>query len=278
MVATVKTHIVGIILLSLSLGWTTGVSARQQHPGKLTVSGSSTMAPLVAEMARRYEHKHPHVSIKVLASSSGRGLSDARNGLSQIGMVSRLLQEDEKDLKSFPVAVDAISFIVSSGNRVKFISKVQLAGIFSGRITNWKELGGRDEAIKVVLRDDSRSSTKLVAEFLHISVPQMKGTIIPADSSATIKAVGKLSNVIGYVSFGEAYPYSGKNGKIKMLVLDRQPPTKVSILNGSYPLIRVLNLVTKGEPGPLAADFIRYCRSKAVSDLVTTYDFLNLEL
>lgn len=278
MPGTKKPPIWIIILLVLSGTIAPAASARERLSGTLMITGSSTMAPLIAKMGRAFERSHKGARIEVHGFNSDRGLSDTRRGKSSIGMVSRLLKEDERDLKAFPVALDAICFIVSSRNSVTTIPKSQLVRIFSGKAASWKELGGKNEQIKVVLREDSHSSTKIVSEFLHIPVYQLKGTIIPAESQVTIKAVANNSSTIGYVSFGEAYRYSSQQGKIRMLGIDGQFPGKAAIVNGTYPLIRVLNLVVKGEPSPLAKEFIKYCRSKAVADMVQAFDFVNLEL
>ncbi|WP_243371937.1 phosphate ABC transporter substrate-binding protein [Geotalea sp. SG265] len=266
------------ILFSLLFFTVSDSPAADRLSGKLLITGSGTMAPLISEMARSFERLHPGVTITVQGYNSTRGLSDTRSGRNSLGMVSRVLQGTERDLKAFPVALDAICFIVSSSSPVKKLSRAQLTQLFTGKVSNWKQFGGGDQPLKVLLRDDRRSSTKIVAEYLQTPVAQLQGVLIPAQSTVTIKAVAKNSGAIGYVSFGEAYRYSSQQGKIRMIAPDGQVPTKAAILNGSYPLIRVLTLVSKGEPTPLAREFIKYCRSKAVADIVQAFDFVNLEL
>jgi phosphate transport system substrate-binding protein len=268
-----------VFLLPFLLFFTTSGSwAGERHTGQLLITGSETMTPLITEMARSFERLHPGVTITVQGFNSARGLGDTRSGRNSLGMVSRALKETERDLRSFPIALDAICFIVSGDSPVKNMTREQLTTIFTGKVDNWKEFGGRNVPLKALLRDDSRSSTKIVAEYLRVQVSQLKGILIPAESAVTIKAVARNSGAIGYVSFGEAYRYSSGQGKIRMLALQGQHPTKAAIVSGSYPLIRVLNLVAKGEPSPLAREFIKYCRSKAVADMVQAFDFVNLEL
>ena len=277
MSATRQTLILPLLLFLLA-GMATTASARERLSGTLVITGSSTMAPLIAEMGRLFERKHSGVEVTVYGSNSAKGLSDARRDRNSIGMVSRMLNERERGLRAFPVAVDAICFIVSSRSSVRSLSRDQLSRIFSGNTGNWRELGGRDEPIRVLLRDDNRSSTKIISEYLHIDIPQLKGVIIPAASAVAIKAIASNSSAIGYVSFAEAYRYAGNYGKIRLLAIDGEAPTKAGIINGTYPLIRVLNLVVKGEPTPLARKFIEFCRSKAVADTVLAHDFLTLGL
>ena len=278
MVTSKHLCLLAFLLLSLLIFSPLPALAAERLSGSLLITGSETMAPLIAEMAKSFERLHPGVTITVQGYNSARGLSDTRTSRNSLGMVSRALKETERDLKAFPVGLDAICFIVSGNSSVKNMTRAELAQVFTGKASNWKQFIGRDQPLKAILRGDGRSSTKIVSEYLQIPVSQLQGILIPASSAITIKAVAKNSGAIGYVSFGEAYRYSSRQGKIRMIALDGRLPTKASIVNGSYPLIRVLNLVAKGEPTPLAREFIKYCRSKAVADMVQAFDFINLDL
>ena len=118
--------------------------------GRLALSGSSTIAPLVSGIARRFEAANPGVRVDVQTGGSSRGVADARRGTVQIGMVSRALAPEETDLTATPIARDGVALIVHATNRVPSLTGRQIAGIYTGRITNWSAVGSPDAAITVV--------------------------------------------------------------------------------------------------------------------------------
>ncbi|MEK7771939.1 MAG: substrate-binding domain-containing protein, partial [Pseudomonadota bacterium] len=108
---------------------------------RLVLTGSSTIAPLAGEIARRFESLHPGVRIDVQTGGSSRGIHDVRKGIAAIGMVSRALKADEADLQAFAIAQDGISIIVHAGNPVITLNRKQIADIYTGRITHWNAVG-----------------------------------------------------------------------------------------------------------------------------------------
>jgi phosphate transport system substrate-binding protein len=123
---------------------------------KLVLTGSSTVAPLAAEIGKRFESLHNNVRVDVQTGGSSRGVSDARAGLADIGMASRALKDDEKDLLSFTIALDGISVILNKANPVDSLNKQQIIDIYTGKIVNWKGLGGNDAPITVVNKAEGR--------------------------------------------------------------------------------------------------------------------------
>ena len=101
---------------------------------KLVLTGSSTVAPLAAEIGKRFESLHSNVRVDVQTGGSSRGVSDARAGLADIGMASRALKDDEKDLLQFTIALDGISVIVNKANPVETLNKQQIIDIYTGKI------------------------------------------------------------------------------------------------------------------------------------------------
>ena len=111
-------HLVVSILWSILALLPVGGCTRSDAASKLTLTGSSTVAPLALEIAKRFEARNPGVRVDVQSGGSGRGLSDARKGLAQIGMVSRALKDDEKDLTAFTIAMDGVCVILHKSNQV----------------------------------------------------------------------------------------------------------------------------------------------------------------
>jgi phosphate transport system substrate-binding protein len=147
-----------LVALLIAVPLSIPVSAGDQLTGKLVITGSSTIAPLIAEIGKRFESSHPGVRVDVQAGGSSRGIADAREGLADIGMSSRLLKEQEKDgLVSYLFARDGVCFLVHKNNPVSELSDQQIRDIFTGKIANWKQIGGRDAPITVINRADGMS-------------------------------------------------------------------------------------------------------------------------
>jgi ABC-type phosphate transport system substrate-binding protein len=115
--------------------------------GKLIITGSSTMAPLVSEIGKRFERLHPGTRIDVQTGGSSRGIADTVTGLADIGMVSRALKSQERALHGATIAHDGITMILHQDNPVHELTDKQIKAIYTGDITNWKTVGGPDAPI-----------------------------------------------------------------------------------------------------------------------------------
>ena len=178
--------------------------AAQAAGDRLTITGSSTVAPLAAEIARRFEQKNPGVRIDVQTGGSSRGLADARSGLADIGMASRSLKADEKDLKPHTIAMDGIGIILHKTNSIRVLSDDQIKAIYRGRIKNWKEVGGKDMAITVVNKAEGRSTLELFLLYTELKNSDIKAQVVIGDNQQGIKSVAANPGAIGYVSIGSA--------------------------------------------------------------------------
>ncbi|MBN3885035.1 MAG: substrate-binding domain-containing protein [Nostoc sp. JL34] len=116
-------------LLSCTQSSKTATQPTNQLQGKLVLTGSSTVAPLAAEIGKRFESEHPDVRVDVQTGGSSRGIADARTGVANIGMASRSLKEEEKDLQAFAIARDGIGIILHKENSIKSLSNQQVIDI-----------------------------------------------------------------------------------------------------------------------------------------------------
>lgn len=255
-----------------------GLTCANAAAERLVLTGSSTVAPLVGEIARRFETMNPTVRIDVQTGGTSRGINDTRNGTADIGMVSRALKPDETDLHAFTIALDGISIILHANNRVATLSKQQIVDIYTGKITNWKSVGGTDARITVVNKAEGRSTLELFLHYLELKNSQIKPHAIIGDNPQGIKTVAGNPNAIGYVSIGAA-EYEAKRGvPIKLLPLDGVDATIANVRNGTFPLSRPLNLITSREPQGLARRFIEFARSLQTHDLVEAQYFVPVEV
>jgi len=253
-----------------------GLTCANAAPERLVLTGSSTVAPLVGEMARRFETMNPGVRIDVQTGGTSRGINDTRNGTADIGMVSRALKPDETDLHAFAIALDGISIILHANNPVTTLSKQQIIDIYTGKITNWKSVGGADARITVVNKAEGRSTLELFLHYLELKNSQIKPHAIIGDNPQGIKTVAGNPNAIGYVSIGAAEYEAERGVPIKLLSLDGVDPAIANVRNGSFPLSRPLNLITSREPQGLIQRFIEFARSPQIHDLVEAQYFVPL--
>ena len=243
---------------------------------RLTLTGSSTVALLVLEIAKRYEAAHPGVRIDVQTGGSSRGIADVRRGIASIGMASRSLRSDEADLQSHVIARDGICTIVHGDNLLDTLSDEQVRGIYTGSIGNWSELGGVDWPITVIHKADGRSTQELFLKHFKLDPTAVQAQVIIGDNEQGIKTVAVSAATIGYVSIGAAEFAKGDGSPIRLLPIGGVSPSTTNVANRSFPLSRDLSLVTAGEISPLAQGFIEFARSAAVHDLVKAQFFVPL--
>jgi phosphate transport system substrate-binding protein len=241
---------------------------------KLVLTGSSTVAPLAAEIGKHFESLHSNVRVDVQTGGSSRGVSDARAGLADIGMASRALKDDEKDLQSFTIALDVISIIVNKANPIEALNKQQIIDIYTGKIVNWKEVGGNDAPITVVNKAEGRSTLELFLHYFGLKNTEIKPQVVIGDNQQGIKTVVGNPDAIGYVSVGTAEYEASQGAAIKLLPLEDIAASVENVRNRSFPLSRPLNLVTRGAPAGLAKDFIEFAGSPQVNDLIEAQYFV----
>jgi len=244
---------------------TGGGAAATAH---LVLTGSSTVAPLAAEIGKRFETLHPGVRVDVQTGGSTRGVNDARQGLADIGMASRDLKPAESDLYHFTIARDGIAIILNKANPVTTLTDDQVVAIYTGHITNWHQVGGQDAPITVVNKAEGHSTLELFLHHYHLKNSQVKAQVVIGDNEQGIKTVAGSPDAIGYVSIGTATYDVGQGVAIQLLPVGGVAATLAHVAAGDFPLSRPLNLVTKTPPTGWAKTFIDFARSAAVSDLV----------
>jgi phosphate transport system substrate-binding protein len=239
----------------------------------IVLTGSSTMAPLLTAIAQRFEKLHPRVEIEVQAGGSERGIRDVLSGAASLGMASRPLSESERHLLSFSIARDGVSIVIHKNNPVQALSKAQVEGIYTGKITSWRDVGGPDSPIRVVNRERGYSSRDLFMSYFGVNESAMVHSSTIGDNRLILKAVASDPDTIGYVSVGEAERTAARGDPIKLLPIDGVAATSERIRSGEFPISRPLNLVSKQLPVGFTNEFVSYCLSSEVTDLIEQYDF-----
>lgn len=244
--------------------------------GALRITGSSTMCPLIAAVGERFRAVRPDVRIDVQCGGSDRGIKEVREGGAEIGMIARALKGDEKNLFGFPIARDGVSLIVHRTNPLASLTDEQIAGVFSGEISSWQPLNGRNAPVHVILREKEKPVSELFENHFNLA-GRIRGKVVPGDNPVTIEAVAADPGAIGYVSSGEAQRQADAGAAIRVVPVGGVMPTERNVITGNYPLTRSLSLITRDLPTGATKDFINYCLSSKVVDLIERFDFVPYE-
>lgn len=223
-------------------GSTAASEASADLNGTLTLAGSTSMEKLCEAMSESFMAKYPGVTVTVEYTGSGAGLESLASGSVDIGDASRHLKDDETASGSVEnvVALDGIAVITDKSNTVADLTSEDLAKIYTGEITNWKDLGGNDEAI-VVLGREAGSGTRDAFEEL-LDVKDSCAYAQELDSTGAVLAkVGSTTGAIGYVSLDVV------DDTVNAVSVDGVEPTEEQILAGNYKLSRPFVMATKGE-------------------------------
>lgn len=242
--------------------------------GTLSISGSTTLQPVVVELARLFRERNPACRIEVSGGGTGRGMSDVLGGKADIGMVSRALKPAERGLQSYAIARDGVSFIAHRDNPVKALTRSQAHGIFTGRIANWRSVGGNDLPIRLLARGAERGSTGFITDFLEIGYDAIRAEREVGDNAEVLKAVAASPEALSYVSVGEAERAANSGMPVQLLALEGIPATAANVRSGDFPLSRPLMLVTRTVPRGLARAFIEFALSPQAAPVIIRHDFI----
>lgn len=233
----------------------------------ISVSGSTTVQPLAEKLAEAFMTENTGIRIDVQGGGSSVGVKAAGQGTSDIGMASREIKESE--LAEFPklnvivIARDGIAIVANADVTVSDLTVEQVRDIFSGKITNWKDLGGEDQNIIVVSREEGSGTRGAFEELLMGKDALITASAILQPSNGSIRTtVSTTPYSIGYMSFGYL------DDTIKAISIGGIAPTEPNAADGSYPIVRPLNMLTNGEPTGAVKAFLDFILSDAGQKLV----------
>jgi phosphate transport system substrate-binding protein len=208
----------------------------------ISISGSTSVGPLAEKLAEKYKEKN-NVNIEINQIGSSAGITNALNGVSEIGMSSRDLKEEEKaSLQETVIAYDGIVVVTHPSNRVKNLTIAQVKDIFTGKITNWKEVGGDDMEIVVVSREDGSGSRDAFQEIVGYSSRELVRNSIIASGNGNIKTtVATNKHAVGFISF----EYIDES--INTVNINGVEATAENVLRKKYSLSRPFLFVHKEE-------------------------------
>ena len=262
-------------LLLLSLFVPLFLVGCSQSREKITIVGSSALQPLVEQAGNDYRLAHMSSNIVVQGGGSGTGLSQVQAGAVEVGTSDVFAETqkgiDAKKLEDYPVAVVGIVPIANKGVGVKNLSVKQLSAIFTGKIKNWREVGGKNQPIIVINRSRG-SGTRSTFEDLILNGKDAVNSQ-EQDSNGTVKKiVNSTPGTISYISF----PYANDQN-IQKISIDHVKPDNKNIPTNKWPLWSYEHMYTKGKPNKATAAFIKYVLGKKVqTELVPKIGYISI--
>ena len=251
-----------------------GIELFAGEKGTIKISGGTAHIPVMKEMAKRIMSNNPDIQVSVAGGGSGVGIKQVGEGLVDIGNSGRSPKKEELEkysLSIFKWAIDGVGIVVNPENRVQSLSSSQLQDIYAGKITNWKQLGGRDEPINVYTRDKSSGTRDVFwKKGLHKGEITAKAHFV-VSNGAMKAAISQDPYGIGYVSVGHI------DKSVAPVTLDGVAPTLDNIKKGSYIIARGLYSITNGEPTGLTKKFIDYLFTPEIQKLVSDKGFISVK-
>ena len=262
--------------------------AHAEKNNMIQIKGSDTMVNLGQSWAEKYMEKDVTDFVAVTGGGSGTGLSSLISGTCDIAMSSRNIKEKEIAIakqkginpNEIKVALDGLAVVVNPNNPISKLTLVQLADIFTGRVANWKEIGGKDEKIVVLSREvNSGTHVYFKEHVLRKNDPNSKEEFTPralmlSSSQAIADEVAGNPAAVGYYGMG----YISKKQKPVAIAKDEkseyEAPTIENVINGKYPISRPLFIYTNGTPVGLVKKFVDFTLSKEGQDIVLATDFV----
>jgi phosphate transport system substrate-binding protein len=254
------------MLLGFSAAATTSAPAFADPATTITIAGSTALLPLVKDAAAAYQAANPTVKISVSGGGSGTGINQVAAKAIDIGD-SDILAESHPELHDNRVAVVGFAVIAHPGVTVKNLTKKQLRDIFSGKATNWKELGGSDQKIVVVNRPRNSGTRAVFTKTLMGGVPINENGLVQDATGTVVSVVKQTPGAISYAAFSGT-----RNSGLPELSIDGVAPTDDNIITGKYPVWSYEHMFTNGPPTGEISRFIAFVQSHA--DLVRKDGFI----
>ncbi len=255
---------------------TMGVAA---HAQTLQIDGSTTVGPIADAFAEYFKSVQPDLAITVKKTGSGDGAAALIDGRCDIATMSRFMKPEEFQKAvagnvlpvAHVVAMDGVCIVVHPSNPVKALTGAQVRDIYTGKIANWKEVGGSDTPIVVISRDTSSGTYETFESLVMKKQPMGAGVEYVNANPQAQSRVRTTAGAIGYVGLGFLEG-------VKALSIDGISPTRQTVANGSYPVTRPLFLFTNGYPklGSVVHKFVTFHLTEKGQELIESKGFVPL--
>jgi len=264
-----KVLIAGFLMLGLAIPC---------YAEKIVTAGSTTVLPIAQKAAEVFMNSNQNADISVRGGGSGVGIASLIDGSCDIANSSRPIKDTELDkavsngrhLKATVIAMDGICVIVNTSNTIDALTKKQIRDIYTGNVSNWKQLGGPNEKIVIVSRDSSSGTFEAFGTLVLDGAKVRADALMQASNQAVASTVADTSGAIGYVGLGYL------TSSVKAVDVDGVKADKETVLSNKYPIGRPLFMYTNGSPKGLAKEFIDFILSPEGQKLVEEDGFVAL--
>lgn len=252
-----------------------GKEASKQGGETITISGSSALLPLMEQSIEKFNEVKPGNTINAQAGGSGTGLTQVLEGSVNIGnsdvfAEEKLSKDDAKKLVDHKVVAQGFGVVVNKETEVKSLTKKQIQNIFSGKIKNWKEVGGKDMEILVIHRPASSGTRATFIEKVLDGNKKLENDSIGAlqdSNGAVINAMKQNKGSISYIALSYMNNKEAKN-TLDLVKINGVTPDSENIKNGKYDFWSWGHMYTKGEATGLSKEFIDFVGSKENMDSI----------
>ena len=218
---------------------------------RIDIVGSTSVQPVAEKLVEEYKINHPDVKLNVQGGGSSLGIKTVHDGIADIGMSSKELDSSGKEgISEYEIGRDGIIVAVNVKNNVSDLTKSQLKDIFSGKITNWREVGGNDGEIHIVCREAGSGTLNAFEDIVMGDTKIKSDAIVQSSTEAVKQSVKQDENAIGFVSFAHV------SDDVKTLNIGGVTPGNETIADGSYELQRPFLFLVKGNPSGELKKFI----------------------
>lgn len=274
-----KKALVLSLVLALGITGLTACGNGEQTSGKVVVAGSTSVQPLSEELAAAFMEANEDITVEIQGGGSGQAAVSLADAIADIGALSREVKDEEKStiVKEYIIAKDGVAVIVNTDVTVTDLTLEQIKGIFTGEITNWKEVGGKDQAITVVSREEGSGTRGAFTELTKVMVKDSAGNevdstsknaIVQPSTGAALQAVGSTPGAIGYVSM------EALDDSVTALDVEGVTISKKTVLDGTYAISRPFIYGVTAEVSEAAQAFIDFVMSAEGQALIEENGFI----
>lgn len=253
--------------LSLLLNWGMPLTALAEIAGSLTIVGNGPELSTIEPLAHAFEKTNPRAYLDVVWDSNSRPVEMVKSGQAHIAVTGT----EEPGLSATPIAWDGIGVLVHLSNFTKEVTKQQVADIFSGKITQWSELGGPETKILVIDRPRNQNIRDTFESQLGIT-GKITGAakVIGSDDQVVKTVVGTLPplSAVSYLSLSQGLSVISGGVAVRLLPIDKIEPEAPTVKDGRYPLRRPVLLISKKEPHPMAEAFTQFALSPTGQQII----------
>lgn len=274
-----KKALVLSLVLALGITGLTACGGGEEESGKVVIAGSTSVQPLSEELAAAFMEANEGITVEIQGGGSGQAAVSLADAIADIGALSREVKDEEKTtiVKEYVIAKDGVAVIVNTDVTVTDLTLEQIKGIFTGEITNWKEVGGKDQAITVVSREEGSGTRGAFTELTKVMEKDSAGNevdstsknaIIQPSTGAALQAVGSTPGAIGYVSM------EALDDTVIALEVEGVSISKETVLDGTYAISRPFIYGVTGEVSEAAQAFIDFVMSAEGQALIEENGFI----